>query len=319
MSLVLGCSRSPAPRAKVAASPNHALVAELVEVLSRACPPAAPDDVAALSRCTDGLTASPVLRQALAEPFLWGGQQAPEKLALADNHLTELTPLAWRRMYLPLFTFAGEHSVSDQGDTTVLRVQVGFRHSLPAGEYPYPFWHSAKKWRDYEASTHIICIIRDARIDGCMRSAEDHPDHVHVERGWDKQWRWAEGSEPRVALYRELFSAGNPHVAALERAYRDLEAGMRAHQCQSCHDPGNAMEMNPLTLLTYPNQALVARRTLREQIEQNKMPPESDHEPAGIADRAARERLAGLARDFERAAEAALAHDQETAVMSAGR
>jgi hypothetical protein len=75
-------------------------------------------------------------------------------------------------------------------------------------------------------------------------------------------------------------AAENPHLAELDRACRDLEAEMRPHQCASCHDPGNASDMNPLTILTYPNQALVARRAIREQIEQAMMPPEGEREPA---------------------------------------
>jgi hypothetical protein len=290
---------------------DRQLAEELAVVLEKACPAAAPDDRSALSACAEALTAAPFLRERLAEPFRWGGQKSVERTALADNHLTQFAPRVWRRIYLPVFTFPGGHEVTTAGEDTLLHMNIGFRDSLAPGDYPYPFWHSQKKWRDYEISTRLVFVIRGGRVHGAMRSAVDDLSRRHVDRQWDQAWRWAEGREPHVALFSEMFSAKNPHVADLDRAYRDLEGELRAHQCGSCHDPGNAYEMNPLTILTYPNQALVARRTLREQLEQGKMPPEDTKHPAGIADLEQRARFVALAKEFERVADLAMGFEEE--------
>ena len=39
--------------------------------------------------------------------------------------------------------------------------------------------------------------------------------------------------------YSYLLSADNPHAKGLDTAYRNLEAGFRAQNCASCHDPSN--------------------------------------------------------------------------------
>jgi hypothetical protein len=77
------------------------------------------------------------------------------------------------------------------------------------------------------------------------------------------------------------------------------------------------MGMNPLEILSYPNQALTARSRILEQIEANKMPPETAEDAAGIRSPAARRQALAAARAFERAASAALAYERAR-VRSAG-
>ncbi len=106
---------------------------------------------------------------------------------------------------------------------------------------------------------------------------------------------------------RNLFALDNLHVERLETAYRELEGAMRPHNCLNCHSPDNQARANPLELFSYPNQTLVSRHAIRDQIERGLMPPATGTATPGIADAAERARLAELARAFERAADDALA------------
>jgi hypothetical protein len=81
---------------------------------------------------------------------------------------------------------------------------------------------------------------------------------------------------------------------------------MRAQNCALCHSPNNAVEMNPLRLLNFPNQALTERHRLVEQIEQNQMPPDS-----GIPSAPARRNLLTLAKQFAQAGDRALGYEGE--------
>src|SRR3546814_17101057 len=38
---------------------------------------------------------------------------------------------------------------------TTVSVQAYFRNQMPAGRYPYPFWHSDAKWKAYETSNEL--------------------------------------------------------------------------------------------------------------------------------------------------------------------
>jgi hypothetical protein len=242
---------------------------------------------------------------------MWGGQKDPAIYGFDSNHVTAFSPLAWRRMYLSTFMFDGSYSVEPSGDLTILRFGAAFRDDLDAGEYPYPFWHSPKKWQAYQVASQILFVAKDGRLRGAYRGGSPVAERARGQRDWDGRWTWAGGDEPRVTLFRNLFSSGNPHVNDLERNYRQLEEAMRPYNCTGCHAPNNPAGMNPLELLTYPNQALSARHLIVEQIEKNMMPPETASEPAGIADAGDRERVLGLARAFEATAELALRHEGE--------
>src|SRR5688572_27500512 len=34
-----------------------------------------------------------------------------------------------------------------------------FRNALDPGQYPYPFWHDARKWHDYQSANTLILWI----------------------------------------------------------------------------------------------------------------------------------------------------------------
>jgi hypothetical protein len=299
----------PAPSVR---PPPPDLAARLAAELATACPPAAPNDEAARQTCAERLAGLPVLRDTMAEPFLWGGQKEVGVYALDASHLTKFSPYAWRKMYLSTFMFDGTHRVEQVGDRTVVHVSCSFRNELDGGSYPYPFWHSEKKWRAYEVATELHFVIEDGRILAAMRTAEADANRPKHARAWDGKWTWGEGNvEPKNTLFQNLFSAANPHVPALEKAYRQLEEGMRPYNCTGCHVPNNPAGMNPLELLVYPNQALAARKAIIHELEENKMPPETATSDAGIADPKAREQLLTLARDFAAVADRALEAEGE--------
>ena len=133
-------------------------------------------------------------------------------------------------------------------------------------------------------------------------------------RAWDGQWHWTDaqgGMEPRVSLFRNLLSADNPHAVELDAAYRKFEARAREHRCMDCHSPDNIAKGNPLFILNYPNQSLVARHALVKELSENEMPPANPEEgkSAGIPDEARRLELLELAQSFERVADSALQYE----------
>jgi hypothetical protein len=247
----------------------------------------------------------PVLREHMAEPFLWGPQSAPESYAFEDGRTTRFNPLAWRKMYLSLEMFTGEYRVERDSGRTILKAKTRFRSGLDPGQYPYPFWHSTAKWDSYELARETLFVIEGDRVVGALRSAEQDPSRPRVARTFDGDWKAGADAEGHpVVLYRRLFSPSNPYVAPLERAFRAFEAESRPYNCAGCHRPDNAAGQAQLEMLCYPNQALASRHTVVRAIEERRMPP-----PSGIADDEERRRLLQLARTFEATAEAALAFE----------
>jgi hypothetical protein len=278
--------------------------------IALACPFARPDDLAAQTACAERLTSDAELRDVMAEPFRWGQQSRLWEYDPAQFHTTRFNPRVFRRMYLSLFMFTGAVTVEQVGDLTVAHLPYVFRNGLDPGVYPYPFWHNPNKWRDYQLATELHLVFRGNRMIGALRSAVRLLSRPRTSLAWDGQWNWSEGAEPHVTLYRNLFSATNPHVARLDASYRALEEAMRSQNCVSCHRPDNTSDINPLVLFSYPNQALEGRHAIREQIERNLMPIGADGR-RGIADPAERARLLELARAFESAAEDALSAESE--------
>ena len=284
----------------------------IAEGLIAACPASAANDPAARSACADKLVGLTVLREAMAEPFLWGGQK-PGTARLDESHTTRFNPLAWRKMYLSLSMFGGTPTIETLDATTVVHIPMTFRNELDAGAYPYPFWHSKTKWESYQYSTELLLFIEQGKVVGALRSQVQDKTRPTVPHDFNGMWKWTEGDleMPQVTLYANLFSAENPVVPRLDAAYRALEAAMRPHQCMSCHSPDNLSNQSPLELLTYPNQALQSRRSLVEVFELDAMPPSTDAMVGGISDPAERAKLLELAKAFERAADAALAYEGE--------
>jgi hypothetical protein len=305
----------PGPSAPIMAPEQ--LAAELDQALSGACPMAATDDAQALQSCADALTDLPLLRSRMSAPFDWGSQASPADRTLEQSPRTDFNPRIFRRLYLATFMFPGGHSVEVVGNTAIIRVPIVFRTDLDPGNFPYPFWHSASKWQSYQTATSILFFVRDDKLIGALRSAEQDDSRSRREMKWDGRWIWKSnrGDEPRVSLFSYAFSAQNPHVEELDRRYRAMEKELRRENCLSCHSPDNTARMNPLELFSYPNQALSGRKELISVLDRNTMPPTED----AIPDPERRAELLALARAFAETGDAALEFEESAADATAPR
>jgi hypothetical protein len=227
---------------------------------------------------------------------------------LSHSKTTRFDPLVFRRMYLSTFMFSNQYHVEPDGDRSIVHVPVHFRNTMDPGEYPYPFWHSEKKWRSYQQTQELLFFLQAGQVVAALRSAELDPERAVVTHKCTGcvQWKSDASGNPRVALYQFMFSSTNPYVAAVENAYRAFERAQRGAGCMSCHSPGNPSHMNPLELFSYPNQALTARKTIVRELEENHMPPKTQTTAAGIANDTYRQSLLKLAREFARSGDRAL-------------
>jgi hypothetical protein len=290
-------------------SDDASLAQRIAAGLVAACPPADPGDEKARDQSADGLAHFTLLRDSLSDPIYWGGHTAGAGYAPADSQTTLFNPFVWRRMYLSLFMFPGQYRVESSPPYTILHLPYQFRNQLDIGAYPYPFWHSKKKWDSYQLATELLLVFEKDKIIAAYRSEQQDPARPYLPRVWDGQWHWTDAAgreQPYVSLYSYLFSPENPHVTALDAAYRALEAEARQHNCVLCHSPDNVEQMNPLRLLSFPNQALTMRHNIVTQLEQNLMPLGT-----GIPDESARRNLLALAQTFAAIGDQALEHEGE--------
>jgi hypothetical protein len=282
----------------------------LAKAIAAACPlSAASEGVTARDACADRLGKLKALQSLAGDSVLWGAATTND-YEPSHNKLTRLDAFVWRKLYLSLFAFPGTHTVEHlvNGDA-LLRLDAGIRPIAPE-EFPYPFWHSAAKWRDYQQSRQVGLLLRGGKLIAAYRNTAFDPDKPFAARTWDGKWTWTiEGKPgPRVALYTYSLSKDNPARAELETAYRAFEAESRPYLCTSCHNPANPVATNPLVFFTHPSQALTARHDIVTKLEANQMPP-----PNGIADTAARQKLIDKARAFSEAGDRALAYEKQKA------
>lgn len=306
--LVIGLAAT-SMAAAVQPTDDSALAVKIAQGLIAACPLADPGDEKARDLSADKLTQFTLLRDSMNDPIYWGGHTAGASYAPADSQLTLFNPFVWRRMYLSLFMFTGTYRIERADPYLLLRLPYQFRNHLDPGAYPYPFWHSKKKWDSYQLATELVLVFQNGKIIASVRSDQQDPMRPYLPRVWDGQWHWtdAAGREmPYVSLYTYLLSPSNPHTARLDAAYRALEAEARQYNCVLCHSPDNVEQMNPLRLLNFPNQALTMRHNIVTQLEQNLMPYGT-----GISDETARKKLIGLAQDFAAVGDQALDYEGE--------
>ena len=329
----LGACREPREQ-EAARTPAAGAVSREVRLargLALASPPAAPADAKARDAAGEALSHFGDLLDAAGDRVLWGGFQPENGYDPKGQALTELSPFVWAKLYLSTFTFTGAYELHEEGPRTILEVAARFRDGLDAGDYPYPFWHSARKWRSYVGTRALILVFERDRLVAAYRrssapgreSAAVREEELATARRWDGRWRWtdARGAEqPRVALFSYLLSTDNPSVASLDRAYRSLEEAFRRHHCDGCHAPDNAAGQSPLFLLDFPNQALAARHALVETLRRDTMPPADPRAGgrAGLPDEAERRQLLALAEQFEREADRALAFEQARTAAQGG-
>jgi hypothetical protein len=279
----------------------------LAAAIHQACPQSeAAAGVSARDACAERLGRLNALSSVTSDALLWGATQNAGFDPSKDK-LTRLDAMVWRKLYLSLFAFTGTYKIEALGNgDKLLRLDAGIRPIAPE-EFPYPFWHSADKWRDYLQSSQIGLLFRNNKLIAAYRNAMLDPAKPIIPKTWDGKWTWdVDGKEgPKVALYSYSLSPGNPARAELENAYRDFEAASRPYFCTSCHNPGNPTGINPLVFFTHPSQALVARHDIVNQLEINRMPP-----PEGISDDAARQKLLDLDRRFAAAGDRALSYER---------
>jgi hypothetical protein len=294
----------------------------IADTLAASCPMAAPSDEDARAQCAAKLTDDPYLVSVMKNPIMWGGQTPGTSYHPEESNMNWFNTYVWRRMYLSLMMFGTGATIETTADgLTVVHVPVMFRNQLEMGSYPYPFWHSAKKWTSYQLATEFLVIVQNGKWFGAMRSATQDTTRPMVAHAWSGQWQWevAGTQMPYVSLYAYLFSPSNPNVTRLDSAYRALSDGLRAQSCMMCHSPDNHAGITPLEFFNYPNQALSARNGIIARLQQNDMPPATNDLglQLGIADDTDRQELIGLAQEFKAAGDAALAYEGEPALAAA--
>ena len=293
-----------------AGDPDELIAKNIAEGLIAASPVADPSDAGAREVAAAKITEFALLRDTLRNPILWGEKAPGRSYRPEESDLNVFNSFVWRRMYLPLFMFTGKYRIEKAEGLTLLSLDCRFRYGLDAGAYPYPFWHSEKKWLSYEFSPTIIFIFENGKIIAAVRSDTQDSTRPQVARTWDGNFRWMDrGQEmPYVALFTYLFSPKNPYVRELDSAYRALEAEARQYNCGYCHSPSNPTKMNPLRLINLPNQALSIRHQIVTQLEENKMPP-AEH----VWDKELQQKLIGLAKAFATVGDRALQFEGESA------
>jgi hypothetical protein len=309
------------------ASAETKLAENVAKELIAACPLADPADKNAREVCGQKLSTSKLLIDSTSMPVLWGVVQQVGNYNLQSNRsTTRFHPMVMWKVYLSVFMFTGKYSIEKVGDQasgyqqTIIHMPYQYRNKLDMGEYPYPYWHSKKKWDAFQYSPEVDVIIEKGKVAAVFRSAKRDRSRPYVNHEWDGRWRWtgANGEqEPRVTLFEYLFSKSNPHIPELDKTFRALDTESRKYACQTCHNPGNPSHGAPLGIMEYPNQALSIRHRIVKVMELNRMPPSgvvtknghADITPAGIANEAERQKYLKMARAFAETGDKALAYE----------
>jgi cytochrome b561 len=258
----------------------------LAASLSKACPMAKPDDVAAHEACRKaiGQGAEAGMRD---YSFLFGGQQ--KGLWLKEKKTTVFRGDLFQDLYMSLFMYTGEVRVEKSPDgMRTVALQAYFRNGLPAGLYPYPFWHSDPKWAAYEKANQVrFRMSPEGKVLFAYRadigSEANRGPYQSVKRPpFLGEWMWpgAEGAaEPKSTLFSAYYSADNPHLPALDEAYRRMAISFRNADCTVCHAPDGHRKMNKLTLLQTPLHAATSIDAVIDEVRMNKMPVDDYEDP----------------------------------------
>jgi hypothetical protein len=286
----------------------------LAEAIEHACPSTADSNTAgARDACGSGLAQIRQLAEATINGTLRWGAATQDDYLPGHNSLTALNTLVWCKLYLSLFAYTGEHTVQILPDESrLLRLNVRLR-ALPNSQYPYPFWHSAAKWRSYQQASQVGLLFKGGKLIAGYRNAQLDPTASTREQAWSGFWTTDEAGQvsPRTALFEYLLSPDNPQLGSLGAAYKAFANEARKYACGECHNPANPIGMNPLLILNLPNQALAGRHQIVWQISRNQMPP-----GRGISDNQAREQLLRLALQFEKTGDDALSFEEKRRALN---
>jgi hypothetical protein len=279
----------------------------LARQIEEACPTGSANSIAARDSCATMLAKIAILSDATINNTIMWGSHSQNDYVPSHNSLTMFDAFVWRKLYLSLFEFTGEHSIEILPDESRL-LRLGARlRQLPDSEYPYPFWHSANKWHSYQQTTQLGLLFKGGKLLAGYRDAGLDKGAKTTDHRWTGFWTTDDKGQiqPRTALFSYLLSPDNPEQVRLDQSYKALANEARRYQCAECHTPANPTNMNPLLIFNLPSQALSGRHEITYQILTNQMPP-----GRGISDKASRQRLLNLARNFEKVGDHALAYEE---------
>jgi len=260
------------------------LVATLAQEAATLCPLADPADQQALDRCRTSLFKDSYFKRSLARIILWGRPSPVPNARLKDTTLTQFGAEVLSGLYLPMFMFNGRYRVDYDPIEGRYRARLEglFRNNLMPGQYPYPFWHDAKKWNDYQRANGITLWIEPhtSKIVVGQFSRQDGADPrlntpSRIPPAFDGQWMWVDDTgapQPKPALFIGLFSPDNPHLEKLQSTYKDLALAMRNSTCNSCHVPDNPEKMKRLVLLQTPVHAAGEIKRVMAAVRESRMP-----------------------------------------------
>jgi len=260
------------------------LVATLAQEAAMLCPLADPADQQALDRCRTSLFKDSYFKRSLARIVLWGRPSPVPNARLKDTTLTQFGAEVLSGLYLPMFMFNGRYRVDYDPTEGRYRARLEglFRNNLMPGQYPYPFWHDAKKWNDYQRANGITLWIEPhtSKIVVGLFSRQDGADPrlntpSRIPPAFDGQWMWVDDTgapQPKPALFIGLFSPDNPYLEKLQSTYKDLALAMRNSTCNSCHVPDNPEKMKRLVLLQTPVHAAGEIKRVMAAVRESRMP-----------------------------------------------
>lgn len=257
----------------------------IVSELARHCPVAQVADQKAFDTCRQALFADSLFRRSLAAFVLWG--RAPQgniSANLADYRSTQFGPDVFAGVYAPMWMFTGKFDLQYIASEKKYRaiVEAGFRNELNTGDYPYPFWHDAKKWTDYENANAIIFWLTPDTLQLSQLTFIQRQDKPAVAPStrrhmptFDGKWMWVDDKgreQPAPTLFAGLYSSANPHLQQLDISYRKLALNSRDANCMACHVPNNPDKMKKLVLLQTPIHAAAEIDRLVKSIKEDRMP-----------------------------------------------
>jgi hypothetical protein len=262
------------------------LVATIAQEAATLCPLSDPGDQEALDRCRSALFKGSYFKRSLARIVLWGRPSPVPGARLRDTTLTQFGVEVLSGLYLPMFMFNGRYQVVY--DTTEARyrarVECVFRNNLLPGQYPYPFWHDAGKWNDYQRANGITLWIDPytSKIVVGQFSHQQGADPrlstaVRTPPVFDGKWMWVDEKgepQPKPTLFVGLFRADNPYLDQLQTTYKDLALAMRNGTCNNCHVPDNPEKLKRLVLFQTPAHAAGEISRVMAAVRDNRMPLE---------------------------------------------
>ncbi|MDB5931213.1 MAG: hypothetical protein JWR60_2920 [Polaromonas sp.] len=252
--------------------------------LGKACPLAPAGDIAAYTACRQALFGPSTLRSHLPKFLLWGRQSKAPNATIRQTNLTQFAPDVWTSMYAPLFMFNGKHSIEWVADEKMflVRLEAAFRNRLPAGQFPYPFWHDEAKWAMYENANALMlwvnpetALIRVAQFTDQAPTPSLQQVVAVKQEKYKGPWLWTDEqgkTQPAVTLFDGVYRADNPHMATMDKRYRDLAVQLRESQCVNCHVPNNPDKMSRLVLLSTPAHAAGEVDRLIKAVREDSMP-----------------------------------------------